>query len=102
MIRTTVPSLTSRRRIRQERHLARVLHGAGDLPLLLRAHAGHPPSADLAAVGDELAQQRDVLVVDVGDPLLVERVHLLLRFAQGRSLRHFSYSRFALERWLVV
>jgi hypothetical protein len=46
------------------------LTAARDLTLLLRADAGHPPSADLAAVGDELAQQRGVLVVDVGDPSL--------------------------------
>src|SRR5262245_28524415 len=79
-------------RIGQQRHLARVLDGTRDLSLLLRADAGHPPSADLAAVGDELAQQRGVLVVDVGDPLFVERVHLLLRLSQRGSLGHCSYS----------
>ena len=63
-----------------------------DVALLLGGNSRHPARADLAAVRDELAQQRDVLVVDVGDALLVERVHLLLRFAQGRSLRHFSNS----------
>src|ERR671932_625133 len=94
----------ARRGVRKERHLTGVLHRAGDLPLLLGADAGHPPRADLAAVGDELAQQRGVFVVDVGDALLVEGVHLLLRLAQCRSLRHCSLSPvlFGLERGLVV
>src|SRR5215472_13700472 len=77
-----------RGRVWQQRHLAGVLDRPGDLPLLLGADAGHPPSADLAAVGDELAQQRRVLVIDIGDPVLVERVHLLLRLAKRRSLWH--------------
>ena len=38
--------------------------------LLLGAVAGHPPSPDLAPVRHEPAQQVDVLVVDVLDPLL--------------------------------
>src|ERR1700730_11311821 len=87
--------------VRQQGHLAGVLDGARDLTLLLRADAGHPPSTDLAAVGDELAQQRGVLVIDVGDPLLVERVHLLLRLAKCRSLSHVRL-RDLLERWLFV
>src|SRR5689334_19999628 len=77
-----------RRGVRQQRHLTRVLHRARGLPLLLSADTGHAPSADLAAIGDELPQERGVLVVDIGDPLLVERVHLLLGLAQDRSLRH--------------
>src|SRR3979411_613548 len=85
----------------QQRHLAGVLDGARDLSLLLRTDTGHPPSTDLAAVGDELAQQRGVLVVEVGDPLLVERVHLLLRLAKCRSLSHVVL-RDLLERWLFV
>src|SRR5436309_8494560 len=98
----TSPSSACRGRVRQERHLAGVLDRTGDLPLLLCAHAGHPPRADLPAVGDELAQQRGVLVVDIGDALLVERVHLLLRLAQCRSLRHCSLTPYVLERRLVV
>src|SRR5918911_2026798 len=88
-----------RGRVRQERHLAGVLDRTGDLALLLGAHARHPPSADLAAVGDELAQQRGVLVVDVGDPVLVERVHLLLRLAQCRSLSHCSTPYYVCGWW---
>src|SRR4051812_69491 len=93
MIFMTDPLSPARRGVRQERHLARVLHRAGDLPLLLGADARDPPGPDLAPVGDELAQQRGVFVVDVGDALLVERVHLLLRLAQCGSLGHFSNSR---------
>src|SRR3954454_23610692 len=51
----------------EQRHLARVLHGAGDEPLLLHGDAGDPARADLAALGDELAQGGDVLVVDHPD-----------------------------------
>ena len=51
-------------RVGQQRHLAGVLDRRGDVALVLRAVAGHPTSADLAAVGDELPQQRGVLVVD--------------------------------------
>src|SRR5829696_7150279 len=91
----------SGRRVRQQGHLTRVLDGARVLTLLLRADASHPASADLAAIRDELAQQRGVLVVDVGDPLLVERVHLLLRLAKCRSLSHVVL-RDLLERGLFV
>src|SRR5947199_9096314 len=83
-------SSAGRRRVGQERHLAGVLDRTGDLALLLGADARHPSRADLAAVGDELPQQRGVLVVDVEDPLLVERVHLLLGLAKGRGLGHCS------------
>src|SRR5690606_33275775 len=72
----------------QQCHLPGVLDRPSDLALLLGRHTGHPPRADLAPVGDELPQQGGVLVVDVGDPLLVERVHLLLWLAYRRSLSH--------------
>src|SRR3954465_15057158 len=68
----------------QQRHLAAVLDRDGDVALVLRAVAGHPPGADLAAVGDELAQQVGVLVVDRCRLLLAEGAHLLLRLACGR------------------
>src|SRR3954463_15658045 len=76
----------------QQRHLAAVLHRDGDVALVLRAVARHPACADLAAVRDELAQQRRVLVVDVGRLLLAEDADLLLGFAKrwlchGRLLR---------------
>src|SRR5437660_12036864 len=67
--------------VRQQGHLAGVLDRRGDIPLMLRAVAGHPPGSDLAAVGDELPQQAGVLVVNVGDLLLAEQAHLLLWFA---------------------
>src|SRR5687767_904271 len=50
---------------------------------MLRAVAGHPSGANLAAVGYELPQQTGVLVVDVGDLLLTEHADLLLRLAYG-------------------
>src|SRR3954469_15582476 len=76
----------------QQRHLAAVLHRDGDVALVLRTVARHPTCADLAAVGDELAQQRRVLVVDVGRLLLAEDADLFLGFAKrwlchGRLLR---------------
>src|SRR5206468_1680749 len=55
-----------------------------DVPLVLRAVAGHPTGPDLAAVGDELPQQVRVLVVDVGVLLLAEGAHLLLRLTCRR------------------
>src|SRR5689334_16907196 len=50
--------------VRQQRQLTRALHRAGDLVLMTPAGAGDPARADLAPVGDELAQGGDVLVVD--------------------------------------
>src|SRR4051812_45571718 len=48
----------------QERQLARALDRAGDLVLMPAARARDPARPDLAAVGDELPQGGDVLVVD--------------------------------------
>src|SRR5690606_40531431 len=74
----SAPPSAARAGVRQQRHLARVLDGAGDLALLLDGHAGDATRTDLAAVGDELPQGRDVLVVD---PVLqngtLDRLHLL-------------------------
>src|SRR3954471_17163524 len=74
------PSLPSAcgARVGQQLHLAAVLDGDRDVALVLRAVARHAPGADLAAVGDELAQQTDVLVVDVVDALLAEDADLTL------------------------
>src|SRR5689334_2601118 len=74
-------------RVRQQGHLAGVLDRDGDVPLVLDAVAGHPTGADLAAVGDELAEQVGVLVVDTGRLLLAELANLLLRLAD-HCLRH--------------
>src|SRR5436305_10574135 len=73
--------------VRQQRHLATVLDGDRDVALVLRAVAGDATGTDLAAVGDELAQQVGVLVVDVGVLLLAEGTHFLLRLA-SRGLGH--------------
>src|SRR5262249_44872751 len=48
----------------QQRQFTRALDGAGDLVLVPAAGAGAAPRADLAAVGDELGEEVDVLVVD--------------------------------------
>src|SRR3954469_9026392 len=69
-------------RVGQQRHLTGVLDRDGDVALVLDAVAGHPPRADLAAVGDELAEQGGVLVVDTGRLLLAELANLLLRLAE--------------------
>src|SRR6476469_7679354 len=76
-----------RRGVGQQRHLAAVLHGHGDVTLVLAAVAADAAGTDLAAVGDELPQQRRVLVVDVGRLVLAELANLLLGLAQNR-LRH--------------
>src|SRR4051812_30100447 len=94
-----------RRRVGEQRHLAAVLHGHGDVALVLRAVAADPTRADLAAVGDVLAQQAGVLVVDVGHLVLAELADLLLELA-GRWLGHrMSFSceevRVGLEGGLV-
>src|SRR5436190_23905113 len=43
---------------------------------MLRARAGNPPRQHLAALGDEAAQQLDVLVVDVVDLVRAELADL--------------------------
>src|SRR3954454_6597203 len=53
--------------VREQRDLAGALDGGRDLVLVPAAGAGYTPRADLAAVADELAERRDVLVVDVLD-----------------------------------
>src|SRR3954452_21521116 len=88
------PSLPSAcgARVGQQRHLAAVLDRDRDVALVLRAVARHPPRADLAAVGDELAQQVGVLVVHGAGLLFAEGAHLLLRLA-NRWLRHGRWLR---------
>src|ERR1700709_2072119 len=67
-----------RRGVGQQGHLAAVLHGHGDVALVLAAVAADAAGTDLAAVGDELPQQGRVLVVDVGRLVLAELADLLL------------------------
>src|SRR6478752_8603479 len=71
----------SGRGVGQQRDLAGILDRGGDTALVLGAVAGHPAGADLAAVGDEPAQQVGVLVVDGGRRFLAEGAHLLLGLA---------------------
>src|SRR3954454_23787471 len=82
-VRISFMASPGRRRVGQQRHLAGVLDRLGDLSLLLGGYAGDPAGPDLAAVGDELAEQVRVLVVDVADLGRGERVLLLLGFANG-------------------
>src|SRR3954465_10284648 len=53
--------------VRKQRDLTGALDGGRDLVLVPAAGAGDAPRADLAAVADELAERRDVLVVAVLD-----------------------------------
>src|SRR5829696_6646241 len=79
-----VDAMSARRRgVGQQRHLTAVLHGRGDVALVLAAVATDAAGTDLAAVGDELPQQRRVLVVDVGRLVLAELADLLLDLANG-------------------
>src|SRR5689334_6438449 len=78
-----------RRGVGQQCHLAAVLHGHGDVTLVLAAVAADAAGTDLAAVGDELPQQRRVLVVDVGRLVLAELADLLLDLANG-GLGHWG------------
>src|SRR5690554_5825260 len=82
MIFAISPSLAAGAGVGEESHLARDLDGASDLTLLLDGDTGHAARADLAAVRDELAQERGVLVVDPVDLGGLERVDLLTRLAR--------------------
>src|SRR6516225_10406624 len=71
--------------VRQQRKLARALDSARDLALMPAARSRDPARADLAALGDEPAQRRNVLVVDPVD--LVPAVRAGLAPTRGRSVR---------------
>jgi hypothetical protein len=75
-----VPSARSRPRRRTATAQAR----ARDLALMAAARSRDPPRADLAALGDEPAQRRNVLVVDPVD--LVTAVRAGLAPTRGRSV----------------
>src|SRR3954453_13333990 len=96
-----LPSATGRG-VGQQRELAGVLHRDRDVALVLHTVAGDPTRADLAAVGDELAEQRGVLVVDTGRLLLAELANLLLRLAHhclGHCGAPFQRARLMPEWW---
>jgi hypothetical protein len=75
-IATTTALASALGHVWQQRKLARALDGARDLALVATAGTGDPPGADLAALGDEPAQGRDVLVVDLVDPVAAIRAGL--------------------------
>jgi hypothetical protein len=62
--------------VRQQSHLTRTLDRAGYLALVPAAGAGDSTGTDLAAVRDEPAQSRDVLVVDLLDLVAAVRARL--------------------------
>src|SRR5450759_310240 len=96
-------SSASRAGVGQQRHLAGVLHAKSDETLFLGGNTGHPASADLAAIRDELAQERGVLVVDVLDLRRLERVGLLLGLAHyglgHRGALHFLRGAQSVNPW---
>jgi hypothetical protein len=63
---------------------SRALDSARELALMAAARSRDPPRADLAALGDEPAQRRNVLVVDLVD--LVAAVRAGLAPTRGRSV----------------
>src|SRR3954463_13140377 len=60
----------------QQRDLSRPLDRLGELVLVATAGTADPAGADLAALGHEAAQGRDVLVVDLLDLVLAVRAGL--------------------------
>src|SRR6185312_10868421 len=72
--------------VRQQRKLPGALDGTGHLALMPAARSGDPPRADLASVGDEPAEQAEVLVVD----LLHLVAAIRTRLAAGRSRPAFA------------
>src|SRR5215213_11724305 len=74
--------------VREQGHLPGVLAGGGDVALVLGAVAGDPAGADLAPVAHELAQQVDVLVVDVVLMVRAELAELALGLALEGALGH--------------
>src|SRR5215213_899266 len=90
----------------EQGHLPGVLDGGGDVALVLGAVAGDPAGADLAPVAHELAQQVDILVVDVVLVVGAELEELALGLALEGALGHVRVLPFgvrrSLERRLVV
>ena len=52
---------------------------------MLCASTGYSASADLAAIGDVLAKEVDVLVIDVSSLIAAERTRLLLELLHRGS-----------------
>src|SRR5262245_50551545 len=72
--------------VRQQRQLAGALDGGRDLVLMTTAGARDAARADLAALGDEAAQARHVLVVDELDLVLAVRAGLATPAARAALL----------------
>ena len=64
LLGSPAPSTFFKWKKEQQGNLARVLHGDGDVPLMLHTVAGDPARTDLAALTDVGTQQSGVLVVD--------------------------------------
>src|ERR671914_331515 len=96
---TRTSSLSNR--VGKQRHLPGVLDGGGDVALVLGAVAGDPAGADLAPVAHELAQQVDVLVVDVVLLFGAELAELALGLALEGALWHAAVAFRVLGRVLV-
>ena len=78
IVQTSLRSAAGRG-VRQQGHLAGVLDSLGDLALLLHGDTGDTTGTNLAAIGDELTQQGDVLVIDLGDLGGLQWIRLLLK-----------------------
>src|SRR5215216_7032458 len=78
----------------EQGHLPGVLDGGGDVALVLGAVSGDPAGADLAPVAHELAQQVDVLVVDVVLVVGAELAELALGLALEGALGHVRTAAF--------
>src|SRR5579863_1964585 len=52
---------------RQQGYVAGLLDGRGQAMLVRRTNSGQTPGDDFAALGDELAEQAVIFVIDVGD-----------------------------------
>src|SRR2546423_10310641 len=77
-----------RRRERQQRDVSRALDRRRQLALMPRAVAGDPARNQLAALGDEAAEQPDVFVID-RNSLGTEAAHLAPLHAAAK--RHLSF-----------
>jgi hypothetical protein len=64
-----------------QRQVSSALDRARQRALVFGARATPPARLDLAKIGDELSQQRDVFVVDMHDPGFADRIHTPAREA---------------------
>src|SRR5215510_14771583 len=88
-IRRPCAAFWSADQVGQKAEEPRPFDGAGEFALLLRRHGRDPARNDLAALGDVMLQQLDVLVVDLGGVGAGERTDLAAAEERptGRQLR---------------